>query len=256
MGEVYRAQHPTLNRAVAIKILPEHKGGDEAEKRFEREAQTVAKLKHSNIVTMHDVGEQDGQPYMVMEYIDGQDLSDLLRQRGHLPISEALPILSDVASALDYAHSQGVIHRDIKPSNVMVEKTTTTGATQGVRAVLMDFGIAKSYVAATRLTHTGGMIGTLDYISPEQIQGSAEVDARADIYSLGVMAYQVLTGKLPFEHNNPGAMVLAHLNQPAPDPREIVSDLPDSAALVVMRAMSKKPDQRFETAGAFVAAMG
>jgi len=269
MGEVYRSQHPTLNRAVAIKILPEHIAGKaDAEKRFLREAQTIAKLKHPNIVTLHDVGEQDGKPYMVMEYIDGQDLSDLLHERGRLPLDEALPILRDMAAALDYAHQNGVIHRDIKPSNVMVEKVTDPtqarpasfspplqgGGRGGVRAVLMDFGIAKSYAAGTKLTQTG-MIGTLDYISPEQIQGASEVDARADVYSFGVMAYQILTGQLPFIHNNPGAMVLAHITQPAPDPREIVKDLPDSAALAVMRAMAKKPDQRYGTAGEFVSVL-
>ncbi len=255
MGEVYRAQHPTLNREVAIKILPEHTVGKaEAEKRFLREAQTVAKLKHPNIVTLHDVGEQDGQPYMVMEYVQGQDLAELLDARGALPLAEALPILKDVAAALDYAHANGVIHRDIKPSNIIVEPITAGGGQESQRAVLMDFGIAKSYAATSRLTSTG-MIGTLDYISPEQIQGAADVDQRADIYSLGVMAFQMLTGRLPFEHANPGAMVLAHLNQPPPDPREKAGDLPEAAALALTRAMAKKPDQRFSTAGEFVAAL-
>jgi protein kinase-like protein len=255
MGEVYLAQHPALHRAVAIKILPLQLAGiEDAKKRFMREAQTVAKLRHPNIITMHDVGEQDGKAYMVMEYIEGKDLSDMLHERGRLPVDEALPILRDVAAALDYAHENGVIHRDIKPSNIMIEKVTATGSQSGARAVLMDFGIAKSLAAGTKLTQTG-MIGTLDYISPEQIQGAAEVDARADIYSLGVMAYQMLAGELPFRHNNPGAMVLAHLNQPPPDPHDKVPDLPERAAAAVMQAMSKKPQERFNTAGEFVAAM-
>lgn len=256
MGEVYRAQHPTLNRMVAIKILPLHsEADDDAHKRFNREAQTVARLKHPNIVTLHDVGEQNGQPFMVMEYVDGPDLSTILKQRGRLPLNEALPLLEDVAAALDYAHSQGVVHRDIKPSNVMVEHITGSGQNRTTRGVLMDFGIAKSYAAGTRLTQSG-MIGTLDYISPEQIQGSSEVDARADTYSFGAMTYQVLTGEMPFKHNNPGAMVLAHLMQPPPDPREIVPDLPQGAAQAIMRAMAKKPEDRFATAGAFAAALG
>jgi predicted Ser/Thr protein kinase len=255
MGEVYRAGHPTLKRAVAIKILPDHSSkNDEAYKRFMREAQTIAGLKHPNIITLHDVGEQDGKPFMVMEYIDGKDLSEVIKERGRLPLAEALPILSDIASALDHAHAGGIIHRDIKPSNVMIEKITGTGKDKATRAVLMDFGIAKGYAVGTRLTQSG-MIGTLDYISPEQIQGAAEVDARADIYSFGVMAYETLTGELPFKHTNPGAMVMAHLMQPPPDPREIVPDLPEDAALAVMRSMSKKPGERFSTAGEFIAAM-
>jgi len=255
MGEVYRAQHPTLNRTVAIKILPPSAEADDgAHKRFSREAQTVAGLKHPNIVTLHDVGEQDEQPYMVMEYVDGPDLSTLLKQRGRLPFDEALALLQDVAAALDYAHSQGIVHRDVKPSNVMVEHITGSGHTRTSRAVLMDFGIAKSYAAGTRLTQSG-MIGTLDYISPEQIQGASEVDGRADIYSFGVMAYQVLTGKMPYTHNNPGAMVMAHLMQPPPDPRLIAPDISDEAAQAVMRAMAKKPEQRFATASEFMEAL-
>lgn len=191
---------------------------------------------------------------MVMEYVEGPDLASLLKQRGRLPLEEALPLLQDVASALDYAHSQGVIHRDVKPSNVMVEHITGSGQHRTSRAVLMDFGIAKSYAAATRLTQSG-MIGTLDYISPEQIQGASEVDGRADVYSFGVMAYQVLTGELPFKHNNPGAMVMAHLMQPAPDPRRLAPELPDDAADALMRAMAKSPEARFASAGEFIAAL-
>jgi eukaryotic-like serine/threonine-protein kinase len=159
-----------------------------------------------------------------------------------------------VASALDYAHASGVIHPDVKPSNVMVENVTSSGSGKTTRAVLMDFGIARSYAATSKLTHSG-MIGTLDYISPEQIQGTSDVGAQADIYSLGVMTYQMLTGRLPFEHNNPGAMVLAHLNQPAPDLLEVARDTPRSAAVAVMQAMAKKPEQRFPSAGEFVAAL-
>ncbi|MBI3160016.1 MAG: protein kinase [Chloroflexi bacterium] len=256
MGEIYLGYDPRLERKVAIKLLPSHTAGNEdAERRLKREAQTVAGLKHPNIVTLHEIGEHAGQPYIVMEYIDGMDLSRLLRERGRLPLEEALSLLEDVASALDYAHQSGVIHRDIKPSNVMVEKVTASGGGQNTRAVLMDFGVAKSYAAGTRLTQSG-MIGTLDYIAPEQIQGAAGVDARADIYALGVMTFQLLTGRLPFEHNNPGAMVMAHLMQPQPDPRELAPNLPEGAALAIQRAMEKQPDGRFTTAGEFITAMG
>jgi serine/threonine protein kinase len=150
-----------------------------------------------------------------------------------------------VAAALDYAHAQAVVHRDIKPSNIVVRENTG-------RAVLMDFGIAK-IAAETQLTQAGGMIGTLDYIAPEQIQGAPEVDYRADIYSLGIMAYQMLTGELPFQQNNPGALVIAHLMQPPPDPRAKVAAIPAAMARAVMRAMSKKPAERFATAGEMAA---
>lgn len=255
MGEVYRAYHPILNRAVAIKLLPPHMmENDIAQKRFLREAQTVARLKHPNIVTLHDVGEQNERAYMVMEYIDGPDLSTVVKQRGRLPYDEALPLLQDIATALDYAHSQGIIHRDVKPSNVMIEHVTGSGQRRNSRAVLMDFGIARSAAEGMNLTQSG-MIGTMDYISPEQIQGSSELDGRADVYSLSVMAYQVLTGELPFRHNNLGAMVIAHLMQPPPDPRHIVPDLPAEAAEGIMRGMAKTPEARFATAGELVAAM-
>lgn len=255
MGEVYLGQHPTLKRSVAIKVMPDTLIPDtEARKRFIREAQVTAGLKHPNIVQVFDVGEMDDRPYMVMEYVEGQDIGDILKERGRLPLEEALPFLEDVASALDYAHTQGVVHRDIKPSNVMIAPATGTGIDRMYRAVLMDFGIAKIYSAMTQLTGTN-MVGTLDYIAPEQIQGAAKVDGRADIYSFGVMAYQILTGELPFKHNNPGAILMAHLMQPPPDPRDLADDLPSDAAHAIVRAMAKKPDDRYPTAGEMVAAL-
>jgi hypothetical protein len=253
MGEVYRGHHPMLNRRVAIKILLDSTTpNEEARKRFMREAQTLARLKHPNIVTLHDFGVQDDKPYVVMEYIDGHDLGDILKERGRLPLDEALPILQDIASALDYAHEQGVVHRDIKPSNVMVENVTGSGSLRIHRAVLMDFGIAKTYSEQTRLTQSPGILGTLDYISPEQILGASTVDGRADVYSFGVMAYQMLTGKLPFEHRDPGAVVMAHLMQPPPDPRGVIPDLPAHVAAGLLRALTKTPEDRFSRAGGFI----
>jgi hypothetical protein len=246
MGEVYRALHPTYNTPVAVKLLKEaRQASAETRRRFQREAQTIARLKHPNIVTLYDIGEHEGDLYMVMEYVAGQTASQLLQEQGRLPLAKVTAILNDVAAALDYAHAHQVVHRDIKPSNIIIEADTG-------RSVLMDFGIAK-IAAETRLTQSGGMIGTLDYIAPEQIQGVTTLDERADIYSLGVMVYQMLTGELPFKHNNAGAMVMAHMMQPAPDPRQQVTDLPAAAATAVMQAMSKKPEERFASASEMAA---
>jgi len=162
--------------------------------------------------------------------------------------------VQDIASALDYAHALGIVHRDIKPSNIMLEPITQTTSRRTHRAVLMDFGIAKMLSAMTQLTGTG-MVGTVDYISPEQIQEAAEVDGRADVYSLGIVTYQIFTGQLPFRHNNPAAILMAHLIQPAPDLRDAAPELSDAASYAVMRAVAKKPEDRFATAGEFVEAM-
>jgi predicted Ser/Thr protein kinase len=256
MGQVYLGKHPTLNRTVAIKVLAaDLEGDDTAYQRFLREAQVVAKLNHPNIVTLFDMGERDGNPYIVMEYVEGVDLGNLLKQEGKLDLTEGLPLLADIAAALDYAHGLGIIHRDIKPSNVMIDSTTASGSGRRQRAVLMDFGIARLTAGAARLTQSGGLMGTLDYISPEQIRGEASLDGRADVYSMGVMAYQLLTGELPFRHGNPGALVMAHMLEPAPDPRHKSPGLSEAAAAAIMRAMAKEPQNRFMFAGEMVSAM-
>lgn len=256
MGQVFLGKHPGLNRTVAIKVLGADLEGDEnAYQRFLQEAQVVAKLNHPNIVTLYDMGEREGNPYLVMEYVEGLDLSNLLKQRGRLGLEEALPLLADIAAALDYAHNMGIVHRDIKPSNVMIDRTTASGSGRRERAVLMDFGIARLAAGAARLTQSGSLIGTLDYISPEQIRGEDSLDGRADVYSLGVMAYQMLTGELPFRHGNPGALVMAHMMEPAPDPRHKYPGLSEAVATAIMRAMAKEPQGRFMFAGEMVSTM-
>ncbi|HLF73597.1 MAG TPA: serine/threonine-protein kinase [Anaerolineales bacterium] len=256
MGEVYKARHPNLNRAVAIKVLSTYLIDDPAlNKRFTREAKAMAQLRHPNIITIYDFGDQDGLPYIVMEYLTGETLSQILAKRERLPLDESLPLLQDLASALDYAHGQGVIHRDIKPSNVIVEPITTLAAGRTQRAILMDFGIARFASENTFLTASGDILGTVDYISPEQIHGTTELDSRADLYSFGVMTYQVLTGKKPFERNNTWAMIRSHLEEPPPDPCIHVS-MPEGVAGAILRALAKKPEARFASIGEFVAELG
>jgi serine/threonine-protein kinase len=251
MAEVYKSTHPQLHQPVAIKILPAQLA-EEAEfrQRFTREAQIVSKLEHPNIVRLFDSGENNGKHYMVMEYLTGKDLSEFIRANGKLTLSQALPLIKQIASALDYAHTQGLVHRDIKPSNVLLDTTTN-----GMRAILTDFGIAKIIQSHTAMTKTGGMLGTFDYMAPEQIQESANVDGRADIYALGIMVYQMLTGDVPFKHNNPGALLIAHLTQPPPDACKILSDLPQQICAAIQHAMAKKPEERFATASEFATAL-
>ncbi len=258
MGEVYKGHQTGLDRTVAIKILPPELAKNiEFRARFEREAKTVASLRHPNIVHVFDFGNAANLYYMVMEFIDGQELGHYLREHGAIPLDTAYPMIRDIASALDYAHEQGLVHRDVKPSNVMLQEVTSIGTgTSHQRAILMDFGITKLVTGSTGLTQTGGMMGTLDYMAPEQIMSAKEVDKRADVYALGVMAYQILTGQLPFKNEGLGQLLFAHLQQPAPDPRDLLPDLSLHVAKAVMKALAKKPDERFQTAGEFVIALG
>ena len=256
MGEVYKARHPTLNRTVAIKVLSAYFKDDPGfNKRFAREARAMAQLRHPNIITIHDFGDQEGLPFIVMEYLTGETFSQMLAKQERLSLDEALPLLEDLAAALDYAHQQGVIHRDIKPSNVIVEPITTLTAGRTQRAILMDFGIARFISENTVLTSSGDVLGTADYISPEQVHGITELDSRTDQYSFAVMTYQVLTGKKPFERNNTWAMIRSHLEEPPPDPR-IHVPLPEHVAHAILRALSKRPEQRFPSVGEFVAKLG
>lgn len=240
MAKVYRSTHPTLGTPVAIKILPEHLISDnEFQKRFMREAETVSKLEHPNIIRVFDYGEEQGVHYIIMEYLSGKDLSLFLKTGGKLTLDQALPIIRQIATALDYAHSRGFVHRDIKPSNVMLETTSPAS-----RVVLTDFGLVKIMNSQTGVTGSGVMLGTMDYIAPEQIQAAAEVDGKADIYSLGIMVYQMLTGELPYKYNNPGALLIAHMTQPPPD----APGLPEHVSFAIKRAMAKSADERFASA--------
>jgi len=207
----------------------------------------VSKLQHPHIIRVFDFGESGGTHYMVMEYIAGKDLGRFLTERGRLSFAEAIFILKGIASALDYAHAQGLIHRDIKPSNILLDTASAM-----LNPKLADFGIAKMMGNATHYTRTGSVLGTFDYIAPEQIQGAANINRRADIYAFGIVAYQMLTGQLPFQHNNPGALLIAHMTQSPPDPRDLMPEISAETARAIRRAMAKSPDERYPTAGEFV----
>ncbi len=253
MAEVYLGRHTTLNRPVAVKILHAHLTDDEdLAKRFLAEAQAVAGLRHTNIVQVFDFDVIDGRPYIVMELLEGLSLADYLRSLHEtgltLPLNIVARLMGSVASALDYAHSQGIIHRDIKPANIMLRQGRTPINPQlpllpDVEPVLTDFGIARLTTAPTQ-TATGAVLGTPAYMSPEQIRGEA-IDARSDIYSLGVVLYEMLAGQPPFDvDTTPAAILVKHLQeQPPPVPQ-----VNPEVQAIVTKALAKKPDQRYQRA--------
>ncbi|MFV2069123.1 MAG: protein kinase, partial [Pirellulales bacterium] len=217
MGLVYKAEHRRMQRTVAIKLLPASATASrEAVRRFQREAQAAAKLIHRNVVTAYDAGEDQGRHFLVMEHVEGESLSSMVRSRGPLPVAKALDYVRQTASALQYAHSQGIVHRDIKPGNILVDR-------QGV-VKLLDLGLARignvaSEPGSDDLTRSGQTMGTVDYMAPEQARSSRTADHRADIYSLGCTWYFLLTGGPPYRGDNPVETLLAHAEQPVPSLR-------------------------------------
>ena len=244
MSVVYRARDIRLNRSVAIKVLPPELAYDPAIRtRFTREAQTSAQLSHPHIVPIYDVGERDGIAYFVMAMLTGGNLAALLAREPRQPIEEVRRIIAEIADALSYAHTRGVIHRDIKPDNILLDL-------HNGRSSVTDFGIARAIEAGTRLTLTGVAVGTPTYMSPEQAVGEREVDGRTDIYSLGVVAYQMLTGRVPFTAGNSMALLLKHLNEGPPPIAELRPDTPRALREAVERALVKSPEDRWPTAEA------
>ena len=248
MGVVFNARDERLKRQVAVKVLPpELAFREEIRLRFVREAETAARLSHPHIVPIHSVGESpDGLVYFVMAYVDGESLGAKLKRRGRLPPDEARRIMQETADALGAAHAFGIIHRDVKPDNILLE------GSRG-RVVVTDFGIAKALSSTTggaTLTATGVAIGTPHYMSPEQAAGDREIDGRSDIYSLGVVAYQMLAGELPFQAPTVPGILMKHITERAPLVTDRRPEVPDDLAACVMRSLEKDPEDRWPTADA------
>jgi branched-chain amino acid transport system substrate-binding protein len=246
MAAVFKAFQPGMDRYVALKILPRQLASDpEFVGRFTQEAKVIANLQHPHILPVFDFGEADGYTYIVMPFVSSGTLADLLKGQP-LPLKDIRTIVTQVGDALDYAHSNGLVHRDVKPSNVLVDARRN--------CLLTDFGIAKIVEGTARFTATGGLVGTPAYMSPEQGTGE-KVDRRSDIYSLGVILYEMATGRAPFNAETPIAIVIKHINDPLPPPRLINPALPEALERVILKALAKRPDDRYATAADLVRAV-
>lgn len=248
MADVYYGHDVKLQRPVAVKVLDTHARNDSAlAKRFVREARAIALWRHENIIQVYYAGDEDGFSYFVMEYIDGKDLATMLKRyqsrRKLMPPDEVIRIGRAVANALDYAHQKGVVHRDIKPSNVMVAKDG--------RVVLMDFGLALDMTEGS----VGEVFGSANYISPEQARNSAEAVPQSDLYSLGVMLYEMLVGQLPFDDPSFTTVAIQHITTPPPPPRQLNPELSEATEAVLLKALHKSPEKRYKTAGQLIEAL-
>lgn len=245
MATVYKAYQPSLGRYVAIKVLPPyHAEAETFIARFIREARAVARLEHPHILPIYDFGREGDLSYIVTKYVEGGTLKDQLGQP--FDLRRAASIISQVASALDYAHDQGIVHRDVKPSNILLDRDEWV--------LLTDFGLAKMAGASARITGSGVGIGTPAYMSPEQGQG-LDVDRRSDVYSLGVILYEMLTGRTPYEANSPLSVMVQHITKPLPSPREVNPNIPVAVERVILKALVKDPAYRYTRAGDLAAAL-
>ena len=247
MSSVYRARDTVLERRVALKILHEHYSRDaEYVERFRREARAIAKLTHPNIVTVIDRGVWEGHQFIVFEHVPGENVHELLEAEGWLPVERALVLAHQVGRGLAFAHEFGIVHRDVKPQNVLID---VDGAVK-----VTDFGIARSLEVDDELTQTGTLLGTGDYIAPEQASGET-VDERSDQYSLGVLLYELLTGEVPYPAPNVMAVAMRHLRDPVPSVRDMRPEVPQRVDAIVARAMAKRPQDRFPSMEAMTAAL-
>jgi beta-lactam-binding protein with PASTA domain/predicted Ser/Thr protein kinase len=245
MAEVHRGRDVRLGREVAVKVLRADLARDPSfQARFRREAQAAASLNHPAIVAVYDTGEEDqfgNQPYIVMEYVEGRTLRDVLKVEGRLMPRRAMEIVADVCAALDFSHRNGIVHRDVKPGNVMI---TRTGAVK-----VMDFGIARAVADnSATVTQTAAVIGTAQYLSPEQARGE-NVDARSDVYSTGVLLFELITGSPPFTGDSPVAVAYQHVRENPPPPSTLNPDVPPELDAIVLKAMAKNPANRYQSAG-------
>jgi hypothetical protein len=244
MGVVYRATDVNLDRLVALKLISDELARDDSFRdRFKRESRLAASIRHPNVITVFGAGEEDGNLFIAMDYIEGTDLKALIASRGVLEPLAAARIAWQVGMALDAAHAKALVHRDVKPANVLI---TNEGGEQ--HAYLTDFGLTKNVGSESGMTKTGVVVGTIDYMAPEQVAGGP-VDGRADIYSLGCVLWESLTGRLPFQRDSAVAKMYAHMHEPAPSLAEAMPGLPAELGAVVARAMAKPPEERYLSAG-------
>ncbi|MBI2864325.1 MAG: serine/threonine protein kinase [Chloroflexi bacterium] len=245
-ARVYRAHDSRLDRDVALKILLGDAGADEDFKAlFEQEAKSAARLRHPNIVVVYDFGEADDRIFIAMDLLSGRDVRKRIRDEGPFDPTRVASIVEQIASALDFAHAEGTIHRDVKPANIIVNDKG--------HATLTDFGLARAVAGSVSLSRR--FVGSVEYMSPEQLDMAGSIDGRADIYSLGISAYEMLTARVPFMGDNPVSVGIAHLTKPPPPPSQFRSGLPQGVETVVLKALSKKPDERYQTAREFAAAL-
>lgn len=248
MGEVYKGYDG--ERVVAVKIMPREIASDEKNaERFEREIEALKALAHPNVVRLIDSGVHEGMRYMVIDYIEGRDVTHTLREQTMFSEAAASDIIRQISGALAYIHEQGQVHRDVTSGNIMLSPDG-----DNTKAILMDFGLVKLLSRPSSITMSGDVMGTIDYMAPEQIVQTQTVDHRSDIYALGVVFYELLTGKKPFS-GGPAQVLFAHLYQPPPDVRLLLPDVSTSVSAAIMRALSKTPDERFQSIGDFVAAL-